>query len=129
MIFQPTSIGSKTGILTVSSTSAADFTATLTANGLSEAPALEIFNVVSIQQNGKHDFLEIRNIEFYNANRVFIYNRWGNKVFKTNNYDNTSNQFSGNSDNGDELPDGTYYYVIELNGGETVENGFFLLRR
>jgi len=129
IIFQPTSIGSKTAILTVRSASAADFTATLTASGLSEAPALEIFNVVSVQQNGKHDFLEIRNIEFYNANRVFIYSRWGNEVFQTNNYDNTANRFSGNSDSGAELPDGTYYYVIELNGGEIVENGFFLLRR
>ena len=34
-----------------------------------------------------------------------------------------------NADDGDELPDGTYYYVVELNGGEIVENGFFLLRR
>ncbi len=127
--FRPESIGPKTATLTIRSESAADFMVTLSASGLSEAPPLEIFNVVTVQQNGKHDFLEIRNIEFYNSNRVFIYNRWGGEVFKTGNYNNTSNRFVGDSDNGNELPDGTYYYVIELNDGETVENGFFLLRR
>jgi gliding motility-associated-like protein len=127
--FRPSSIGPKTATVTISSQSAADFIATLNASGLSEAPPLEIFNVVTTQQNGKHDFLEIRNIEFYESNKVFIYNRWGNEVFKTANYNNTDNSFIGNTGSGDELPDGTYYYVIELNGGETVENGFFLLRR
>ncbi|MEQ8574719.1 MAG: gliding motility-associated C-terminal domain-containing protein, partial [Fulvivirga sp.] len=127
--FRPSSIGPKTATVTISSQSAADFIATLNASGLSEAPPLEIFNVVTTQQNGKHDFLEIRNIEFYESNKVFIYNRWGNEVFKTANYNNTDNSFIGNTTGGDELPDGTYYYVIELNGGETVENGFFLLRR
>ncbi|WP_221412723.1 BspA family leucine-rich repeat surface protein [Fulvivirga lutimaris] len=127
--FRPSSIGPKAATITISSQLAADFIATLNASGLSEAPPLEIFNVVTTQQNGKHDFLEIRNIEFYQSNKVFIYNRWGNEVFKTAEYNNTDNNFIGNTSGGDELPDGTYYYVIELNGGEKVENGFFLLRR
>ncbi|MEO0556269.1 MAG: BspA family leucine-rich repeat surface protein [Bacteroidota bacterium] len=129
LTFTPSSAGPKTANLTIRSVSAPDFTTTLTASGLSEIPPIEVFNVVTTQQNRKHDFLEIRNIEFYNSNRVFIYSRWGNEVFNTNDYNNTDNRFIGNSDDGSELPDGTYYYVIELNGGETVENGFFLLRR
>lgn len=129
IIFQPSSVGAKTATLTVRSESAADFEIILRASGLSDIPPIEIFNVVTTQQNGKHDFLEIRNIEFYESNRVYIYSRWGKEVFKTENYNNTDNRFIGNSDGGEELADGTYYYVIELNGGETVENGFFLLRR
>ncbi|TRX58210.1 BspA family leucine-rich repeat surface protein [Fulvivirga sp. M361] len=127
--FSPTTTGVRTGRITIESTSAEDFTATLTSNGLSEAPPIEIFNVVTVQANNKHDHFEIRNIEFYDTNRVFIYNRWGNEVYKTTDYDNTNNRFIGLSDSGEELIDGTYYYVIELNSGEITKNGFFLLRR
>lgn len=127
--FQPTSAGPKSADLTIRSVSAPDFTTTLTASGLSEIPPIEVFNVVTTQQNGKHDFLEIRNIEFYQTNKVFIYSRWGDEVYSAIDYNNVDNRFVGNADDGDELPDGTYYYVVELNGGEIVENGFFLLRR
>lgn len=127
--FNPTSVGSKTATLTIISDSVADFVVTLTANGISETPEIEVINVVTPQQNGKHDFLEIRNIEFYPGNRVFIYSRWGDEVYKTTDYNNTNNRFTGVAANGNELAEGTYYYVIELNGRETVENGFFLLRR
>jgi gliding motility-associated-like protein len=127
--FSPTSLGSKSALLTIKSESTQDFTAMLMASGLSETPAIEIFNVVTAQQNGKHDFLEIRNIEFYNSNQVLIFSRWGDEVFRATDYNNSSNKFVGNSNDGDELPDGTYYYLIELDGGEIVKNGFFLLRR
>ncbi|HNP19205.1 MAG TPA: BspA family leucine-rich repeat surface protein [Fulvivirga sp.] len=127
--FSPTSLGPKSAVLTIQSVATADFTAVLMANGLSDIPPIEIINVVTVQQNGKHDFLELRNIEFYNTSTIFIYNRWGSQVFKTTDYNNTTNRFIGNSDKGDELPDGTYFYLIELNGGEIVKNGFFLLRR
>ncbi|MEM6526047.1 MAG: BspA family leucine-rich repeat surface protein, partial [Bacteroidota bacterium] len=109
--FQPSSTGPKSALLTIRSSSAADFTTTLTASGLSDIPPIEVFNVVTTQQNDKHDFLEIRNIEFYDSNRVFVYSRWGNEVYNTTAYNNTDNRFVGNSDDGDELPDGTYYYV------------------
>jgi len=129
IVFQPTSVGPKNAVLTIISASADPFQINLTANGLSEAPPLEIFNVVTTQQNGKHDFFEIRNIEFYTSNQVIIYNRWGNEVYKTENYNNTDNRFVGISNGGTELPDGTYYYLIKLNGEEIVKNGFLLVRR
>ncbi|NNL15068.1 MAG: T9SS type B sorting domain-containing protein [Flavobacteriaceae bacterium] len=62
--------------------------------------------------------------------KVQIFNRWGNKVFETNNYDNnwsgvtnsTSTTTSGY------LPTATYYYIVELvNGGLKPIQGFIYL--
>lgn len=130
LAFTPSSTGARSARLLISSENAVDFVVILRANGLSENPSIEVVNVLTTPKNGKHDFLEIRNIEFYPDNRVFIYSRWGDEIFKTNNYDNASNRFEGNSDDGELLAEGTYYYIIELNdeGDKTIKDGFFLLR-
>ncbi|MEL7005544.1 MAG: gliding motility-associated C-terminal domain-containing protein, partial [Bacteroidota bacterium] len=75
--FRPTTPGVKTATLRISSTAAQDFTLTISATGFTEIPPIEVINVVTVAANNKHDFLEIRNIEFYPENRVFIYTRWG----------------------------------------------------
>ena len=94
-----------------------------------ESPDIEVFNVVTVRENGKHDFLKIVNIDQYPGNKVTIYNRWGDKVFDISNYDNLNNVFKGIDNSGNELPDGNYYYVIDKNDGSDVENGYLLLRR
>jgi hypothetical protein len=51
-------------------------------------------------------------------------------VFKKNNY---VADWCGQSDNGDKLPTGTYYYVIKLNGADPVfgdmQTGWIYLNR
>ncbi|WP_294818591.1 gliding motility-associated C-terminal domain-containing protein [uncultured Flavobacterium sp.] len=47
------------------------------------------------------------------ASKVAIFNRYGQEVYARNNY---TNQWHGQADNGDELPTGTYYYIIEAPG-------------
>ncbi len=89
----------------------------------------EVFNVVTTNSNGKHDFLNIRNITLFPKNRVSIYDRWGNKVFERDGYDNAQVVFAGISDNNILLPDGTYFYVIDKNNGDKPLNGFLYLRR
>ncbi|MDA3911410.1 MAG: gliding motility-associated C-terminal domain-containing protein [Bacteroidales bacterium] len=52
--------------------------------------------------------------------KVWIYNRWGNLIFESNNYDN--------SWNGDNNPSGAYYYVIEQNNGQSHKGDLNILR-
>ena len=61
-----------------------------------------------------------------------IFNRWGNKVYEQDNYENNwdgrvnvnSMQFGTGK-----LPEGTYYYVLEFQDGKTEAiNGFVVLR-
>jgi gliding motility-associated-like protein len=94
-----------------------------------EDPKIEVFNVVTVNENGKHDFLKIVNIEQFPGNKVTIYNRWGDKVFEVSDYDNQNNVFAGLDDSGNELPDGNYFYVIDRNNGRKVKNGYLYLRR
>ncbi|MEN9337428.1 MAG: hypothetical protein RLZZ500_2415, partial [Bacteroidota bacterium] len=48
-----------------------------------------------------------------NVRQLSIYNRYGTKVYSKSSY---TDQWYGQSDNDNELPDGTYYYVIERDG-------------
>ncbi|WP_320814681.1 gliding motility-associated C-terminal domain-containing protein [Flavobacterium sp.] len=48
----------------------------------------------------------------FDVKKVQIFNRYGKEVYSKSNY---TNEWVGKSNNGNELPDGTYYYVIEFN--------------
>jgi gliding motility-associated-like protein len=61
----------------------------------------------------------------YDVSKVEIFNRYGSKVFSKSNY---TNEWFGQSDNGNELPDGTYYYVIERDG-VTAKTGWVYINR
>jgi len=126
--FMPTSLGEQTARLTIRSENTSDFVINLRARGIERAPKVEVFNVVTPLKDGKHDYLKIQNIEFYESNSVTIYNRWGQQVYTANNYDNADNNFKGQTAKGEQLKTGTYYYVIDLSGSESVK-GFFVLQR
>jgi len=49
----------------------------------------------------------------YLKNTLTIFNRWGNEVYATSNY---SNNWGGVNNNGNPLPEGTYFYVLKVDG-------------
>ena len=62
----------------------------------------------------------------FNVEKLSIFNRYGTAVYSKTNY---INEWAGQSDSGNELSDGTYYYVIELkNGGETRTGWVYINR-
>jgi gliding motility-associated-like protein len=62
-------------------------------------------NVITPGNNdGINDVLYIKNADKYPNNLLQVFNRWGKKVFEMQNYDNKWN--------GDNLADGTYYYLF-----------------
>ncbi|TVZ17197.1 gliding motility-associated C-terminal domain-containing protein [Maribacter sp. MAR_2009_72] len=77
---------------------------------------LEVFNEFSPNADGYNDFFEIECITDY-ANTLQIYNRNGNLVFETqdyqNNWDGIAN-VNGVIGAGEHLPAGTYYYVVNI---------------
>jgi gliding motility-associated-like protein len=76
--------------------------------------------------DGLNDRFIINSLTDYPDHEIFIFNRWGNIVFRTKNY---GNDWEGTF-NGNPLPDGTYFYLIELNNARNeVFNGFFILQR
>lgn len=72
--------------------------------------------------DGVNDVWEILNIDQYSNNSVIIYDRAGQVVFKTVNY-NMFNNFWDGTDNGSELPVSTYFYVVDLKNGDSAFKG------
>lgn len=69
-------------------------------------------NVITVNGDGTNDTWEIANIENFPDVEILIYNRWGNLVWKTS---GNLKQWDGtNYRNGEVLPDGTYFYIIDL---------------
>jgi gliding motility-associated-like protein len=79
----------------------------------------EIQKGISPNNDGKNDFLELV------AKKVEIFNRYGREVYSKTDYNNDwHGQFMG----GGEMPDGTYYYVIELVSGEKKTGWIYINR-
>jgi gliding motility-associated-like protein/uncharacterized repeat protein (TIGR01451 family) len=81
--------------------------------------------------DGTNDLFVIRGIENYPSNTFMIFNRWGNKVFEASPYQNTWNgsNTKGLRIGGDELPIGTYFYILDLKDGSDVFKGTIYLNK
>ncbi len=77
--------------------------------------SFDFFNGFSPNGDGINDWWNVPILTQYRKNSVVIINRWGNEVWKRDNYDNKDVVFKGDNMNGNELPDGTYYYIIQYN--------------
>ena len=85
-----------------------------------------VYNAVAPNGSGDNKYMRIENLP--EGNRVSVFNRWGDKVFEIHDYDNAMKKFDGISSDGKMLPNGTYFYKIELpNGGEPL-NGYLVLK-
>lgn len=76
---------------------------------------LKPYNGITPNGDGKNDYWQIDGITNFSSNDVSIYNRWGDLVWKTNNYNNTDEGkvWRGTNVSGNNLPDATYFYLIE----------------
>lgn len=83
-------------------------------------------NVITPNNDGSNDFFWIPEIDYFTKNELVIYNRWGNVVYSAKPY---KNEWVGKSSNGKDLPDGIYYYVLDLGNGSKAKTGFVLINR
>jgi gliding motility-associated-like protein len=71
-----------------------------------EPPTITIPNVFSPNGDGVNDYFVIRNLNLYDFRPLVIYNRWGQKVYESNQYNNDWD--------GTNVPDGVYYGVVSI---------------
>ena len=86
--------------------------------------------------DGINEYWHIGNIESHPENVVTIYNRWGDAVFRLDNYDNSQNVFRGEANmktkmGAGTLPGGTYFFNIQIDGENTLQKtkGFVVIKR
>jgi gliding motility-associated-like protein len=101
---------------------------------------LVVHNAFSPNGDGVNETFIIDNITnpCYAENTVEIYNRWGIKVFETENYNNNDKVFKGISEGRNtvkqdaELPIGTYFYILKyktIEGNYASKDGYLYLSR
>lgn len=81
--------------------------------------------------DGINDFFVIENLENYPNNHIWIFNRWGNKMFESNPYLNDWDGKApiGELNTGQAPPNGTYYYILDLGDGSKARKGWVWLER
>lgn len=123
--------GFETGEHSVSvSTGACQTTLTFFIGLEDETPCdLQFYSGITPNGDGQNDYWHIENIHLprFANNEVRIFNRWGEEVWKGKNYDNQQVRWEGQGKRQAELPDGTYFYVAEING--TSYKGYIELTR
>lgn len=93
---------------------------------------IEVFNAVSPNGDNLNAILRFQYIDVLSDtkdNHVSIFNRWGDVVFEIDDYNNTTRVFTGLSNDGKELPTGTYFYRIDFIGGRQSKTGYLTLKR
>ncbi|MFK7809186.1 MAG: gliding motility-associated C-terminal domain-containing protein, partial [Saprospiraceae bacterium] len=87
---------------------------------------LTVYTGFSPNEDGVNDGLSIKGINSFPNNLVRIYNRWGNEVFKQKGYSNDEPWKA--LWQGKDLPDGTYFYVIDDGEGRQY-SGYVQIHR
>jgi len=76
-------------------------------------------NAFTPDGDGDNDLLRFTDSDVIEDSELWIYNRWGDQIYKKENYTNDWD--------GDGYPDGVYYYILKV--GETViKNSLTILR-
>ena len=88
---------------------------------------LTVFSGFSPNGDGINDTFVILGIEAFPDNEVTIFNRWGNEVYYQKGYKNEVG-WDGTW-NGNLVPDGTYFYVIDKGDGSKPISGYVQLLR
>lgn len=98
-----------------------------------ELPDVNLFipEVFTPDGDGRNDFFVLKGIEGRTV-KLTVFNRWGNKVYSNDAYDNTwagVPNVSGLVIGSNKLPQGTYYYIVEFeDGADDPINGYVVLQ-
>ncbi len=100
------------GIFELSMTDYCGLSTTEYATVTVEVCDITVPNVMTPNGDGQNDYLVIEGMDYHPNSQIFVYNRWGKLVYKSENYQNDWDGTHYKS--GKTLADGVYYYVLEL---------------
>lgn len=115
---------------------AGTYSVTVTSSlGCSETQSMDVgteirpFNGISRNGDGQNEIFHIDCIDTFPNNLVKIFNRAGTLVYEAEGYNNIDIYFDGKSNRGisligSNLPDGTYFYVIDKRNGSKPVAGY-----
>ena len=83
------------------------------------------YNVFTPNGDGLNDIWDISEIVDGDACEIMILNRWGSTVYDDPNF---NGQWTGVDNGGNELPDGTYYYILSCGDEVRLKNSLTIMR-
>ncbi|MCH8554884.1 MAG: gliding motility-associated C-terminal domain-containing protein [Schleiferiaceae bacterium] len=91
----------------------------------SNAPFSNVMNVITPNGDGMNDVWNIAEVIGIDVCELTILNRWGKEVYFSTNY---QNNWGGTTSGGDELPDGTYYYILQCDEVVRLKGAITIMR-
>jgi len=76
--------------------------------------------------------LEIRGLGKFPNHKLTIYSRWESVIIQEAPYKNDwggEQRIGYPKNNGGDLPEGTYFYILDLGNGQSTFKGFIYLKR
>jgi gliding motility-associated-like protein len=95
---------------------------------------ITVYNGVSPNGDGQNDFFIVDCLQDFPNNIVKIFNRAGTLVYEATGYDNKTIYFDGVGNRGmyvdsKNVPDGTYFYIVDKRDGSKPKSGYLELSR
>lgn len=81
-------------------------------------------NVFTPNGDNVNDFYEMKSLCYFEQFRIIIFNRWGKKMYESN---NPGFKWDGRTDGGTEASEGVYYWIMDTRSGQL--HGFLELIR
>lgn len=92
---------------------------------IEDFPPLEMPEGISPNSDGLNDAFVIHGLGKYPDNHLTIFNRWGNIVYETHGY---KNDWAGENKNGDKVPEGTYFVILDIPNADITLKGYVEIR-
>jgi gliding motility-associated-like protein len=97
---------------------------------LRDCSILVVPDAFSPNGDGVNDTYHIQGLEYYPRNSFQVFNRWGSKVYERSPYTNTwTGKSEGKLNWGADLPESTYYFILDPGNDKEVITGYIYLRR
>ena len=83
-------------------------------------------DIITPNNDGLNDSFIVPCLSNYEGSNLCVYNRWGDEIFHSEDY---KNDWEGTY-KGDDLPVGTYFYVLKVNdGSDSIMKGYIFIQR
>ncbi len=83
------------------------------------------YNIFTPNGDGLNDLWDISDLVNGDNCELIIMNRWGSTVYEDESF---TGQWTGVDNGGNELPDGTYYYILDCEGEVRMKNAVTIIR-
>jgi gliding motility-associated-like protein len=90
-----------------------------------QCPTVRVNNGFSPNGDGINDSFTIEGLENYPNHKLQVFNRWGTEIYNAVQYKGNWEGFWDNTN----LPEGTYFYILDLGDGEKPKSGYVQIQR